>query len=256
MINQFKLVGLLLATMTISACSSGGMQNMELNAAFNEQSQRSVVVMSTALATEKAGGIIVNFTPYDIEAGDTVGKDDTSKGTAFSVDWAGGNFSKTEDDQMWSDHVLDVTPGTYVITSTRWTHDGQSTTYNLGSFMFEVKPGEVVYIGRYTLNLPNMKPITVGGLATDFMKAFFTLGIAGMPEPRLTELVYGSDDSRLAEIMSKYPAIKTTPVKAEFNDSVTFEPGRTQTMWTVKTEGNETPNKYTGEGVEYLGFAK
>ena len=103
-----------------------------------------------------------------------------------------------------------VEPGTYVAArATNPNSGGSSNSYAKGTLAFDVKAGQALYVGDYSFHYGDWKAPDAGKVAGDFIKGFFSVGLAMPKQP-----VYSADitsDEKRAQI---YAESRTTALIA------------------------------------------
>ncbi len=117
-------------------------------------------------------------------------------------------------------HVVDVRPGTYVLSRAHWTSNS-TTHYNLGSLSFTAKPGELLYLGNYWIENKN----DGGGLWAVWS----------------TTVKHGTDLKGAQRFLqTKYPELEASKLKvADLNQvKINYPKGSVPAgvMWYVETE--------------------
>ncbi len=199
----------------LTACASSSTK-FDQKQTFDNVNKKALVIVSA-----RAFIPTITFMEYDTEKQQLV-----KKGKTF---WIGADQAAMGDAvREIKDHILVVEPGTYVIaTSTLAGGTTTVTAYSLGSLSFDVSPGEVLYLGQFEVRTVNPEKMSVGKVAGNFVKAFFTLGIAGMPDPVIQTIDIKFDPDRLAQVMKNNPSIKVGPHTVTYRPNAKFEASST-----------------------------
>lgn len=132
--------------------SSRPVEPME-NINFSGNENQAVVMLATRVVA-KGGGVgepLLVFTSYDPKRKAIPA--DKPRGTLkrFGVGRGKGMFSNA-DRAEWGYHAMVVDPGTYIMAAAK-IPSGYATSYSLNSIYFDVRAGEVLYIGDYEFSI-------------------------------------------------------------------------------------------------------
>lgn len=141
----------------LSGCQSTG-QQLSQTAFSKADAKNGLIVLASSYKTNsvmlglpRLRSYELAFSPYDRNKRDLV-RDNTGRGKVVHAHQTRGILGYGKDLEKPFYHVIELKPGAYVFlhVSARWFgNKNVSTCFSDSTFVFDVKPGEAVYIGDF-----------------------------------------------------------------------------------------------------------